>query len=219
MGGNVPSDSISTGTINIIAGSLNESGTVRLLTRGLNACAEDFQTPSFRRALSFSQGQATEVASNVAKMLPLESGVGSQCIDSPLVLLVQSLNDPDTALQYIGQELLGNNAALHIRFWNTFASQPELQHLAKYSIRDVWIDVGTSLPMKLSYVERSGGDSAPAFPMDTFFSDFRTVGTLQYPFSINRSLNGTPWITARIQNIRFNTGLTSVDFPVGEWEP
>ena len=44
MGGTVPSNSLATGTVELVEGSLQESGTVRILTRGLDQTREEFQT-------------------------------------------------------------------------------------------------------------------------------------------------------------------------------
>jgi hypothetical protein len=53
---------------------------------------------------------------------------------------------------------------------------------------------------------------APRIPIEVFFSDYRNVGGVLYPFSIRKSLNGTPWTTIAIAQVQVNTGLKASDF-------
>jgi hypothetical protein len=41
---------------------------------------------------------------------------------------------------------------------------------------------------------------------------YQNLGGLLYPFSIQKSLNGSPWINITISNVTFNTGLTGANF-------
>ena len=93
-------------------------------------------------------------------------------------------------------------------------STPRLRHLAGFSVKELWIDASSRLPRKLAYERRAASGAAPRIPVAVFFSDYRNVGGVLYPFRIEKSLNGTPWATITIQNVAFNTGLTDADFPV-----
>lgn len=214
MGGTVPTDSVATGTITVVAGSTSETGTIRILSRGVDQSAEQIQTTAGNRAVIYSRGFANEVRGTTVKSLQLELVVTSQSPDFPLPLLAAALNNPDIALQYIGLETLAGVPVQHIRFWNSFGSQPTLKHLAGFSIRDVWLDAGTGLPRKLGYDRRAASGAEPRIALAVFFSDYRNVGGVVYPFRIQKSLNGTPWTTITIGSVAFNTGLTDADFPV-----
>ena len=134
--------------------------------------------------------------------------------DFPLALLANALNNPDTAYKYVGLENLNNASAHHVQFWNSFASVPKLQRISGLSVRDIWIDSSSGLPLKISYLRHEGGGNAPTIAVDASFSDYRNVSGVLYPFSIQRSLNGTPWATITIQSVVLNTGLTDSNFPV-----
>lgn len=214
MSQTLPADSVATGTITFVEGSKTSTGSVRILTRGLDQTSEELQLPDGTRTLTYSQGLATEILNSTANSLQQELAVTAQSTSFPLPLLGCALNNAETALQYIGIETLDGVQVHHIRFWSTFLSTPKLQPLAEFSTRDVWVDVATGLPRKLSYVRREARGSAPRIPVDVFYSNYQTVAGTVVPFSIQKSLNGTPWATITIQSIQFNTGLTDSAFPI-----
>jgi len=214
MGATVPSDSVATGNITLVAGSKTESGTIHILTRGLDQTAEQIETPSGTRAVVYSRGRASEIEGASAKRPWLELVVTSQSPNFPLPLIAGALSNPDIALQYLGQETLDGLAVHHIRFWSAFSSSPKLQYLAEFSVKDLWVNASSGLPYRLQYNRRAARGSAPRIPIGVTFSDYRRVGSVVYPFLIQKSLNGTPWTTITIQNVSFNTGLSDTDFPI-----
>lgn len=61
MGGTVPMDSVATGTVVLVAGSLTENGTIRIVTRGSDQTAEQIQTSAGSRLVIYSRGFASEI--------------------------------------------------------------------------------------------------------------------------------------------------------------
>jgi hypothetical protein len=215
MGSTVPSDSVATGTVTVVAGSETDQGTIRILTRADNETLEQLQTPLAERSEVFSQGQASEMVGTTATPLSLERAATAQCRDFPLPFLLALLNNPDEALTFIGAEQL-DVATLHIRATNTYASQKRTQFLAEFSTTDLWIDAKTLLSVKVAYVQRDGGGAAPRNRIEISFADYQNTAGVLYPRTIQRSWNGTPWMTITVQSVSYNTGLTDANFPVVE---
>ncbi len=213
MGGTAPSDSTANGTITTVAGSLTENGNVVILTRGTDQSSEQIQTPSGFTVI-YSRGEANQDTAASVQILPLERAVTCQGPEFPLPLLAGAIANQDTAYSYVGLETLNGLPVHHIQFWNSFASSPKLQQFSGFSVRDIWIDAASGLPQQLSYQRRDGGGATPAIQFDAFYSDYRIVGGVLYPFSIQESVNGTPWATITIQSVAFNTGLTDANFQV-----
>jgi hypothetical protein len=213
MGKAVPSDSTASGTITTVAGSLKEEGTIVILTRGTDETSEQIET-THGSTVIYSKGRASATIGSVNTLLPMERAVTSQCPDFPLPFLAGALNNPDTAYKYVGLETLNGATVQHVQFWNSFTSIPKLQPLAHFSVKDVWIDAGSGLPLKVSYVRHDAGGSTPGIAMEASYSDYRNLGGVLYPFSIQQSFNGTPWATIAIQSVTMNTGLTDSNFPV-----
>jgi hypothetical protein len=215
MGAKVPTDSTASGTLTIVAGTETDQGTIRILTRGTNQTLEQIETSRASRTQVFSQGQASETAGTTGTPFPLQRAVTTQCPDFPLPYLAAILNNPDEALKVVGQEQVEGAAALHVEATNTFASNKKLQFLSGFTTTGIWLDTKTALPLKISYVRRDTSQ-APQIRMEVWFRDYRNMGGVLYPTSIQRFLNGTLWMTATLQAVNFNTGLRDDDFPVVE---
>jgi hypothetical protein len=214
LGGNLPSDSVATGNIQIVAGSKTETGTIRILTRGFDQTVEQIDTVETHQALIYSKGRATLSEGGIAKPLPLELAVTSQSPDFPLGLISNALNDLNGGMAYLGRETINGTSAHHIRIWTTFPVLEGLDHLTDFSVKNLWIDAGTGLPIRLAFARRAARGPSPAIPHEIFYSDFRSIGGVMYPFRIDRSLNGTPWTTITISAVRISQGLADVDFPM-----
>jgi hypothetical protein len=215
MGSKPPTDSVAAGAVTIVAGTETDQGTVRILTRADNETLEQIETPHAERTQVFSQGQASETVGATATPFPLERAATAQCRDFPLPFLLALLNNPEETLAFVGVEQLGVSA-LHIRATNTHASQKRLQFLVEFSTTDLWIDAKTLLPVKVAHVQRDGGGSSPKTLLEIFFADYQNTGGVLYPRTIEKSWNGTPWMTITVESVSFNTGLTDTNFPVAE---
>ena len=213
MGASAPSDSTGSGTITTVAGSLTENGNIAILTRGTDQSSEQIQTPSGFTVI-YSRGEANQDTATSVQILPLERAVTCQGPEFPLPLLAGAISNPDTAYSYVGLETVNGLPVHHIQFWNSFNSTLKLQQFSGFSVRDIWIDAASGLPQRLSYQRRDGGGATPAIQFDAFYSDYRNVAGVLYPYSIQASLDGTPWATITIQSVAFNTGLTDANFPI-----
>jgi hypothetical protein len=214
MGGAVPSDSVATGNVTIVAGSLTTDGTIRILTRGTNQSSEQTTLPESAYTVIYSQGLADETIKSTTTSIPLERAATSQSVCFPLPFLAAALANSDESIQYVALETSGSQSFQHLRIQNTFASQPAFQQFASFSNFDVWLDATTGLPQRISFARRNGGGSAPSISVEAFFSNYKTTSGTAYPTQINLSLNGTPWTTITITSVAFNTGLTDSNFPI-----
>jgi hypothetical protein len=212
--GTLPTDLTATGTIHVVAGSLVEDGSVQILGRGTGQSAETCSTPSGQRQALYSNGRLYLVQGSSPSKASYERAAIGHAADFPLQLLASALSNPDSAFQTVGIEQLGDRAALHLRMWNTYNSIPGLQDIALFSLQDLWIDQTSRLLVKLAYLERAGGGDAPSIPMEITYSAYQNVSGVMFPFSIQKSRNGTPWQTITIQHVSLNTGLTDAAFTV-----
>jgi hypothetical protein len=214
MGGIVPIDSVATGTVTTVAGSQTSQGTIRVLTRGTSQTFVQITMPNAKLTTVYSNGQANELNGSTVRISPLELVVTTQALECPLPLIAALLNDPDTSFQYIGLESSNGSSLQHIRAWDSFASQPNRQSLSDFSARDIWIDVASNLPQRISYVRRPAHGAVAGMQLDTYYTGYQSAGGTLYPSTIQKSMNGTPWATITIQGVTLNNGLTDADFPV-----
>ena len=220
MGGVVPDDSVATGIIRITSGSQTETGTIRILTKGTSESLEQLTTASMSQSIVFSQGQATEQIGSSVKPLYLERAASSQSALFPLMIVGAALSNADTAYQSVGMETLNGASVIHVRIWNTFASQPDWRGITEFTVRDFWFDSQSALPIKLAYIQReTGGNGSPGISVEVFYSNFQNSGGILYPSSAVKWLNGTPWMTTQISAVSYNTGLTDSSFPIAQVTP
>jgi len=214
MGGIVPPSSLAVGAMDLVEGSSQETARIRTVTRGLEESREEFQTSQGLRGAVYSRGFAAELSNTGLKPTSMEFAASSQSPCFPLILLASALNNPDFTFEYLGQESLDGSPVHHIRFWNTYRSDSRLQHLADFSVKELWIDAFSGLPRKLAYDQREAAGAAPSIRIEAYYSDYRNVGGVLYPFLIRRSYNGTPWATIRIENVTLGIALSDSDFQV-----
>lgn len=213
MGGSVPADSVATGTATVTAGSTNETGTIRILTRGAEQSLENISTDTVKRKAIYSRGLASEQVGPTATASSLELASTTQSLVFPLPFLARALSDPTFAVTYIGSGTLAGKTVNHLRVSQSFTNS-KLQHLTTFSQRDVWLDATSGLPVAASWTRRAARGAEYGIPVEIMFSDYRSVGGILYPFHMNIFFNGTPWAVAAVQQVNFNTGLNDVDFPV-----
>src|SRR6266403_1462703 len=213
MGGSVPGDSSATGTVTITAGSDTQAGTIKILTRGSSQTLEQITTSSGSAQVVYSNGFANDSNHIATKAkYSLELATSSQSALFPLPLVSAVLSSSDFALQYIGQENIDGAGCHHLRTWNTYSSQPDLQYLSPFSYREIWINATTGLPSRIAYSMRAGSGAEPSIAVEVSYSNYQSAGGVLFPFQISRSLNGTPWMTIIISSVSFNNGLTDSTF-------
>jgi hypothetical protein len=169
--------------------------------------------PSGVQTVTYANRQASFTSGATTSVLPMELTLTSQAPDFPQPLLSAILNDPDTSSQYIGLEASNGQSLQHVRTWDSFASQPGLQTLSSFTTRDIWIDATTALVQRISYSSRPA-QGPVGVSVDVFFSNYQSASGVSYPYTIQKSLNGTPWATITIQSVSFNTGLTDASFSI-----
>ena len=211
--GVLPADSTASGSLSITVGPDTMAGSIQIQTRGTGQSLEQQTTKEGTEQIVYSHGYASTTNSSAKKsMSSLELSSSSQSALFPLPLLSAVVSSQDTAYQYIQLETINGIDCNHIRTWNTFSSQPDMQYLSPFTLRDIWIDTTTNLPVKLGYSLRAGSGATPSFSVEVFYSGYKLVNGVQFPFQISESLNGTPWKNITISNVSINTGLTDSTF-------
>jgi hypothetical protein len=205
---------MATGAIEVVSGSLTQNGSIQILTKGMTESSLQMAMPDETRTIIFANGEANEVEGSTVNVLPLERAVLSQTPDFPLPFISNFLANPDMSFSFVGLENFNGQALYHIRVWDSFASQPQLQYLASFSVQDVWIDSVSALPVRLSFQQRSAQGLAPVVAMDVYYGNYQKYSGTLYPMAIQISVNGTPWGTITIQNVSFNNGLSDSNFLV-----
>jgi hypothetical protein len=211
--GNLPADSTASGSITMIDGSSDNSGTIDITTRGTDQTSELITVSNGVSKATYSRGSASDTQHLSTKShFSLELAATTQSAVFVLPLLTNVLSSSDFSVEYIDLEDINGRDSHHIRVKNTYASQPDLTYLSEFTTRDIWIDATTYLPIKMSYESRDGGGAAPRTSIDVLYSDYKSVNGVLYPFTIEKYRNGTRWTVVSISKVLFNSGLADSSF-------
>lgn len=200
--GNIPAVTMQ-GTVNRIAGSLKETGSITLKADGAGSENESWTLSSGDRA--FSKGAFTGTRNCSAtiggKDLSLKLDQGCE--------RVVPWFGPWNALAAIGTQDASASTAtssadttagdVRLRFVPTYGdlsklSTKRLQSVAEImqlSAVDVLFDEVTALPKRVEYQQQTTGDPAAAVSVAVAFSDYRLDGGLVIPHHIQRYLQRT----------------------------
>jgi hypothetical protein len=214
MGGTVPSDSVAAGSVTTVDGSQTSQGTIRILTKGTAQTLVQMTMPDATRTTIYSNGQANDLTDSTVNVLPMELVVTSQAPEFPLPFIGALLNDPDTSFQYVGLETANGQSLYHVKAWDSFASNPNLQSLSTFSTRDIWIDSASGLPQRISYIRKPAHGAVAGAAVDVFYSNYQNFSATLYPSTVQKWINGVPRETTSIASVSLNTGLTDASFPI-----
>jgi hypothetical protein len=209
LGGAAPADATATGSIAVTVGPDTDTGNIQIFARGTTQTLELITTPSRTIRSVYSNGLANDSDHIVSKTpYPLELAATSQSALLPLPLLAGISGSPDFGLQYVGMEAFSGTICHHVRWWNSYASQPDLQSLLNFSSHDIWFSVNSGLPVAVSYSTRPGSGAVPSTAVQILYSSYISSQGLLFPSHIDKYVNGTFWATVSITSVSVNAGLS-----------
>lgn len=210
LGGVVPPDSQASGTFARVSGSTSDTGSIQIMTRGYSQTVEKMTAGGITTSVIYSQGYSAQKNASGVNRSSLERSLSSDSAMFPLITIAAA-QDPSSGAQFVGNETLNGIAAYHLRIWRNISDQ-NFNGLSAFAIKDIWINAASGLPLEIAFDTRDADGSAPRIPVALFFSDYRSVSGILYPFMISKSLNGTPYMAISISNVAFGAGLTDLDF-------
>jgi len=203
-----------TGTVEHIAGSDDESGTVSY--KGLQG--------AYRLDMTFRNGTLSEIVAPVGGA-PAGDWIGLDGISRPMAnhnLMVDSgwfpaftlgnlLASPTTNLSYVGQDTRNNPQVIHIIASQQFPSLPAdpaalMQHLTQV---DIYLDAATLLPVSYVYNSHPDDNLLVDITTEIRYSNYQTLGTAAIPYHVQKYMNNTLVVDLQFQNASINTGITA----------
>jgi hypothetical protein len=210
LGGTLPTDSKLRGNYSRAVGSAQDSGTIEVLTRGLNQTSTKITNSEGTAEIVYSRGYAVQKDQKGVERFTLEKSLASIASVSPLVIIAAAVLDPNAIVQFVGIESVDGKPANHIRICPSSPDQ-NFSEISLFGVKDIWLDADSSLPLEISYqVLESQGEAA--IPVTFFFSQYKVVNGVLYPFQIQESSNGTPYMAISVTGVTSGLGLTDQSF-------
>lgn len=210
LGGVVPPDSQASGTFARVSGSTSDTGSIQVMTRGYSQTVEKVTSAGTTTSVIYSQGFSGQKDASGITRFSLERSLSSDSAMFPLITIAAA-QDPTSGAQFVGNEIVNGVTAYHLRIWRNISDQ-NFTGLSAFAIKDIWINAASGLPLEIAFDMRDADGSAPHIPVALFFSDYRSVNGILYPFQISKSLNGTPYMAIAISSVAFGMGLTDLNF-------
>jgi hypothetical protein len=220
-GATAVSDVTLTGTVEWIAGSDDETGTVLL---------KALTTGEASLAITLRTGTLTEAHSSIANG-PVGNWVGT---DGTIHKMAMHNGWTDAAwffpafssafgsnqnlqITYIGQESLDGASVQHIRLNRVVPGDPTgtpsafVSHLSQ---TELYFDAQSFLPVAVMFNIHPDNNGSLDIPVEVKYSDYRSVGGLQIPFRIQQFVQFGLHIDIQLTNASLNSGLTTSQFQV-----
>jgi hypothetical protein len=220
-GGKTITDVTLSGTVERIAGSDDEFGTVviQAVANGSN-----------KIALSLPSGTRSETRTNSSTGLD-GSWSGPDGIAHtisyhnlltdgglfPTFTLAGFMVSQNTVLTYIGQESKNGAAVIHITAYQQAPDLPAKaaalsQHLSQV---EIFLDATTLLPQSLAFNIHPDENALRDIPVEIDFSNYTVVNGVQVPFHIQKYINNSLALDLQINSALLNSGFSVSTFTLG----
>jgi hypothetical protein len=202
-------DSVATGTISLWDGT---NGTITIKTKGLVLLHNDI-TINGNQTTTVTNGSSGYILkSGVKTAVPIWITKHKRPEHIPVFSRMADYAQPNTAITYVGQESIAGASVHHIRISSTPMDDtpPDLEDLI--SEFHVFVDATSMLPVKTLSFDLSPLAMQNRAPIETYFSDYRSVGGILVPFRRTRFLGGHMQMDVVLTAVQLNVGLPMSDF-------
>lgn len=218
LSGAAPSSLIASGTyVRLPDSNQPENYTISIKTLGLQ---------SFRSDVIGPQGATTVIVNGTSGWMQDSTGGRALAIGEtfgrgseifPILLISRWLGTPAIGVADPVQDTVNSTEVVRISITPqqvTLAGSASLAGSNRLAKCDLYVDPRTNLPIRIR-VYKQPSDHRVEVPMDLDFSDFRSVGGAQYPFTITYSAGGQTIARLQLQTISLNVAVSASDFVGG----
>jgi hypothetical protein len=210
-----------TGTVERIAGSTDESGTVTL---------KALTTGEASLAITLPSGTLTEVHSSMANgpagnwisadatvhQIPMHNGWTDAGWFFPAFSSAFTSNQ-SLQIAYIGQEIVDGVSVQHVRLNRIVpgdASGKTNSLVLHLSQTELYLDANSFLPIGVKYNIHPDNNAAIDIPVEIKYSNFKSVGGVMIPFHIQEFIQNSLHLDIQLTNTAVNSGLSASQFQV-----
>jgi|ERR1700730_12052577 len=202
-------DSLAMGTVSLWDGM---SGSITLKTKGIGLVRSDFSINGNQTAVVANNGSGYVTQGGGKSNLPLWVTKYRRAGHSPVFSRMADYAQPNTNITYVGLETIAGASVHHIRISSLPTDGTPVA--AEYLISEfhMFIDAASMLPVKTLSFDLSAGAMQNRVPIETYFSDYRSIQGILVPFRVTRYLRGQKQMDIVLTSVQLNVGLSSADF-------
>ncbi len=220
-GGHPITDVTLSGTVERIAGSDDESGTVVIKALAGTGSIIDLTFPSGPRSEIRNTSSAPAVGSWSGPDSVSHATADSNLVTDPgwfpAFALAGFATSQNAIITYVGQETKNGSAVIHITASIQFpgrgaAGGAFMQH---FSQTEIYLDPSTLLPVAIAYSIHPDKNSSLDIPTEIDYSDYQLRNGSQIPLHIQKLVNNVLNLDLKLTNAVVNSGLSAATFAVG----
>lgn len=133
----------------------------------------------------------------------------------PALSILSEWQSSKIELHYVGADALNGNPVQVVSVSFVPTSDPQWADFYRSMTQTLfYIDQATGFVSKIQYQNFAEGDSNVSEKVEVFFSDYRSVSGIQFPFKQASYADGHLRSTLTFSTVTFNTGLTDAEFAV-----
>lgn len=210
-----------TGTVSRTAGSDIETGTATLQALGGAAGRIQMTLTGGPQSEVINQSQGAPAGQwsgpdGSQHAMAQHNGLVPAAWFFPALVLAEALNDPSVQLAYVGQEVKGDVAVEHIRFWRVIPSglstDAAVKLLAHLTTADVYLAAANSLPVALDFNIHPDQNELLDIPVEIGYSGYQKINGILLPAHVEKFINNSLLLDLNITGAAVNTNLSSSDF-------
>lgn len=210
-----PGDIVISGTVQYIAGSQDEMGTVRLEAVFPKAARIEMKLPSGTRSEIFSAESGDKLGfwssdDGIRHRIAPHNLLVDNAWFFPAFTIGKLLSPEDYVVTYVGQEKRNETSVEHFVATMPTQSLPKDTALAiqRLSRLDLYLDSTTLLPAFLAFNTHPDTDDSVNIPVEIQYLDYQTFGGVQTSARLQKYFNGTLNVDIRLESAALNTGIS-----------
>ncbi|SRR5712692_2045198 len=189
----------------------DELGVLTIKARGLSRVRMDLAVGNQTRTTALSGKRASMLRGNGTPSQPVSPTIPFRCNLFPLLSPLADYVQNDLSVTYLGVEFIAGKQAQHILI-SSKSPGAAVQRFPQAGEFHIYLDSVSLIPLKAVYFTLSTRNTAPLYRIEDLYSDYRQVGSILVPFTVERSLNGHPYARFSLQSVNTNASLSEDDF-------
>jgi len=206
-------DFTATGSITYFWAGEQVQGAATVRARGADQFRLDANLPEGTRsyAVNLVAGAFKDTDGNVTA-IPSHNTLNVGVLTFPYLTLLARLNDPLTAVSYLGVTPLVRGPAHQVRVERHFSSDTPDSTLANLCTTDYFVDAQTFLLLKTLDMTHPVETLTENYTREIEFQNYQPLNGVNVPTLVREKIAGQTTWELRLTSIALNTGLTDFDF-------
>lgn len=207
-------DFVATGTITYFWGGGAIKGEATLHGRMGGQFRVDANLPTGTRTVCANRGTAwIKEPGRERRALPLHNTLNMDVLTFPYLDLAQSLNDPSTSIEDVGDSVVSESTARRVLIRKNFSKEQDPDGtLARLSRREYFFDPATGLLIRTVDSVHPAETLTEEYEHEVEFENHVVLQGVTIPTLIRERVIGQTTWELQITKATFNNGLTDADF-------